>query len=196
MRRTRQSAGFTLVEVMIVVALIGVLASVAIPGFLSYQARTRRSEAYANLKAVAESETAFYAVKGFYHGTGLPFPDFTAPPYGVLGTHKMTWDAASEAAFSELGWAPEGEVYYSYETNTPDIDVACNCNVCFTATAYGDVDANGFPSAVMYVHPEPDGGGGFDDCPTTLFGFGAPTRLGTLDPVYDEVAVNRSNDEY
>ena len=130
MRRTAVHAGFTLVEVMIVVALIGVLASVAIPGFLSYQARTRRSEAYVNLKAVAESQTAFYAVKGYYHATGVPWPDFV--PYGGLGAHQMSWDAASETAYGELGWAPEGEVYYSYETNTPDVSGSGRtCSLCF-----------------------------------------------------------------
>ncbi len=195
MRRTRQSAGFTLVEVMIVVALIGVLASVALPGFLSYQARTRRSEAYANLSAVAQSQAAFYAVKGFYHGTGLSYPDPAL--YGGLGTKSMPWDVPSEAAFAELGWAPEGQVYYSYETNTPEVvGSGCSCSVCFTATAFGDVDGNGQLSAVMYSHPQPDGGGGFDDCPARLFPFGPPTRLATGTTVYDEVAVNRSNDEY
>ena len=195
MRRTKQSAGFTLIEVMIVVALIGVLASVAIPGFLTYQARTRRSEAYANLSAVALSQTAFHAVKGLYHGTGLSWPD--PVPYGGLGASRMLWDAASEAAFSELGWAPEGQVFYSYETNTPEVPGSgCTCSVCFSATAFGDVDENGQVSAVMYSHPEPDGGGGFDECPARLFPFWAPTRLGTANTVYDEVAVNRSNDEY
>jgi type II secretory pathway pseudopilin PulG len=180
---------------MIVVALLGVLASVAVPGFISYQARSRRSEAYANLKAVAESQLAFYAVKGYYHGTGVPYPDFV--PYGGLGSHRMGWDNASETAYGELGWAPEGEVYYSYETNTPDVDPAgCTCTLCFTATAFGDVDANGLVSAVMYVHPEPDGSGGFFDCTSNLGDFGAPTRLGSGTTVYDEVAVYRLIDEY
>ena len=148
MRGTRQRAGFTLVEVLIVVALVGVLASVAIPGFVTYQARTRRSEAFANLGALAQSETAFYTVKGFYYGTGLSWPD--PVPFGGLGATRMTWDAASEAAFSELGWAPEGQVYYTYETNTPEVaGSGCTCNVCFSATAFGDVDKNGQVSAVM-----------------------------------------------
>jgi prepilin-type N-terminal cleavage/methylation domain-containing protein len=195
MRRTRSHAGFTLVEVLIVVALVGVLASVAIPSFLSYQARTRRSEAYANLSAVARSQTALYAVKGLYHGTGLSWPD--PLPYGGLGAHRMTWDAASESAYAELGWAPEGQVYYSYETNTPEVPGSgCTCNVCFTATAFGDVDDNGQTSAIMYSHPEPAVGGGMNECPSRLFPFWAPTRLGSSSPVYDEVAVNRSNDEY
>ena len=195
MSRTRSSAGFTLIEMMMVVALIGVLASVAIPTYLGYQAKSRRSEAYGNLSAVAHAQTTFYATKGIYHGTGLSWPDPTS--YGGLGAHKMTWDPASESAFAELGWAPEGQVYYSYETNTPEVPGSgCSCEVCFSATAFGDVDKNGQVSALMYSHPEADGGGGFDECPARLFPFWAPTRLGSTDTVYDEVAVNRSNDEY
>jgi prepilin-type N-terminal cleavage/methylation domain-containing protein len=195
MRRAKYRAGFTLIEVLIVVALIGVLSSVAIPGFMSYQARARRAEAYSNLSGIARSQVSFHAVKGFYHGTGLSWPDPSGG--GELGTVKMAWDAASEAAYAELGWAPEGEVYYSYETNTPEVPGSgCSCNVCFTATAFGDVDDNDLISAVMYTHPEPDGAGGFDECPARLFPFWAPTRLGTTDSVYDEVAINRSNDEF
>ena len=195
MRRTKLRTGFTLVELMIVVALIGVLASVAIPSFRSYQARSRRTEAYANLSGVGRLQSTFYAVRGSFHGTGLSWPD--PVPYGGLGAKRMAWDAASEAAFLELGWAPEGEVFYSYETNTPEVvGSGCSCNICFSATAFGDVDDNGQVSAVMYSHPEPDGGGGFDECPSRLFPLWAPTRLGTGNSVYDEVAINRSNDEY
>ena len=104
MRIHRRNDGFTLVELMIVVALIGVLAAIAIPSFLSYQARSRRTEAFTNLSALARTQKTLQATKGAYHDSGLPFPD--SLPYGGLGAHKMDWDAASEAAFGELGWAP------------------------------------------------------------------------------------------
>ena len=194
MRRLAKSSGYTLVEVMIVVALIGVLASVAVPGFVSYQARSRRAEAYLNLQAVARSNVAYFAVKGYFVGTGLSWPD--PVPYGGLGANKMTWDAASTSAFSELGWEPEGKVLYSYETNTPSVaGSGCTCNECFTATAFGDVDANGVVSAVMFSHPQ-DIGGVITECPARTFPLWAPTRLGTTHSIYDEAAINRSNDEY
>jgi len=194
MRRLTTSSGFTLVEVLIVVALIGVLATVAVPGFLSYQSRSRRAEAYVNLQAIARSQLSFFAVKGYFHGTGLSYPD--PVPHGGLGAAKMSWDAASETAFNQLGWTPEGGVLYSYESNTPSVSGSgCTCNECFTATAFGDVDANGVVSALMYSHPQ-DIGGILLECPARTFPLWAPTRLGTSHSIYDEVAVNRSNDEY
>ena len=195
MRSIRYREGFTLVELMIVVALIGVLSAIAIPSFLTYQARSRRTEAYANLASVARSQKTYQATRGEFHDSINSFPD--PSPYGGLSASKMTWDSDSEDAFGALGWAPEGNVHYSYHTNTTE---NCSCTLCFTATAYGDVDGDNNPSAVMYVEPQRDGddaivgvcrsgmGGAFD--------FGTPTRLQSGVEVYNEVAIQRSLDEF
>ena len=193
MRRNRREGGFTLVELMIVVALIGVLSTVAIPSFMNYQARSRRSEAFANLSAIGRVQKTFLATKGEFFDSNLPWPDYTAPEYGGLGAHKMTWDAASEAGWAGLGWKPEGAVWYSYQSN-----MCCADGMCFTASAYGDVDDDGFPSAVMYVQPKQDSGGNIlTECPS---GMPAPLNFGTpIGPggkIYSQVAVQRSTDEY
>jgi len=187
-RRKRQQAGFTLTELMIVVGMIGALAAIAIPNFMSYQARSRRSEAYVNVNAIATAQKSFFAERNTYHDSGNAYPAAAG-----TSTVKQAWDADSQTQFSELGWQPEGAVIYAYETNTTD---NCGgCLNCFTATAYGDADADGLTSAVMYVQPNAQNGL-TAVCGAKLLGLGTPTRRTTGAPVFNEVEVNRQTDEY
>ncbi len=64
---TRIRTGFTLIEMMIVVAIIGLLAALAVPNFIKFQARARQTEARANLKAVWTAQKAFYGDKSMYY---------------------------------------------------------------------------------------------------------------------------------
>lgn len=64
----RFKKGFTLVELMIVVAIIGILAAIAIPNFIRFQARSKQAEAKTNLKAIFTGQKSFYAEKDRYAG--------------------------------------------------------------------------------------------------------------------------------
>jgi type IV pilus assembly protein PilA len=59
-------SGFTLIELMIVVAIIGLLAALAIPNFIKFQAKSRQSEAKTNLKALYTAQKAYYGDKQAY----------------------------------------------------------------------------------------------------------------------------------
>jgi type IV pilus assembly protein PilA len=193
--RLNSEAGFTLVELMIVVGIIGLLSAIAIPNFISYQARSRRSEAYVNLAAIARLQSTYHAERGEFFEAGS-WPDWVGKYGGDLSTRKMEWDADSEAAYADLGWRPEGQVFYAYDSNAGATGCK-DCENCFTVTALGDVDDDGNESAVMYVHPDmaPDGTV-IDQCPSGFFGFSAPIDRATGQPIYNTVAVQESLDQY
>lgn len=61
--------GFTLIELMIVVAIIGILAAIAIPNFIKFQARSKTGEAKANLKSLYTSQKSYYSEHDSYNTT-------------------------------------------------------------------------------------------------------------------------------
>ncbi len=86
----RKQEGFTLIELMIVVAIIGILAAIAIPNFVAYQAKSRQSEAKVNLGAIFTSATAFAAEQ-------------STPTYVIPGS-----------TLEPIGWSPSGNPRYTY----------------------------------------------------------------------------------
>jgi len=164
MYKTR-SRGFTLIELMIVVAIIGILASVAIPSFINYQLTAKRSEAFANLNALAKAQKAYFAEFNVFVGVG-------SEPFAGTGTlpNALKRDSSSiNGAFSAVGWIPEGDVFFDYDTAAPGPvgGAACAaCVGCFTATAYGDLDDDAAFSMIIFAQPDTTG----QVCTTLLFG--------------------------
>ena len=76
-------SGFTLIELMITVAIIAILAAIAIPSFLLLQAKSRQSEARILMNGVYEAEIAYYAEHSEFTGdfTLLNFQPASDPKY-------------------------------------------------------------------------------------------------------------------
>lgn len=73
--KEREGEGFTLIEVMIVIAIIGILAAIAIPAFTSYRVRAHNSSAESDLKRVQMTLEVFF-------NENRNYPDAVNPPVG------------------------------------------------------------------------------------------------------------------
>jgi type IV pilus assembly protein PilA len=121
----QKQEGFTLIELMIVVAIIGILAAIAIPNFLTYQMKSRQSEAKTNLQAIKTSMVAFEGERGCYIGIAA---EGVAVPAGGTKTTPFTWavglpptvpapawcTAAFAGVFNDIGFRATGNVNYRY----------------------------------------------------------------------------------
>ena len=135
----KQREGFTLIELMIVVAIIGILAAIAIPNFIRFQLRSRAGEGKINLAAIRTAEEAYLAEFGRY----VPFGSVPNAVGVGLGSVKNPWVACpipvvpASPGHCIIGWQPDGPTYYNYVAAT---DVTATS---FTVTAESDIDAEG-----------------------------------------------------
>ena len=132
LHKMKNQKGFTLIELMIVVAIIGILAAIAIPNFLTYQAKAKQSEAKVNLGAIGTNAEAWRAERDTYIAT-----------------------------VAQLGWLSQGTTRYGYSYNallvSPSTAPESLCTLAtrnaagasaaataaaFTAFATGEVDSD------------------------------------------------------
>jgi type IV pilus assembly protein PilA len=90
----KRQDGFTLVELMVVVAIIGLLSAVAIPNFQKYQARSKTSEAKLQLAAIYTAEASFYSDYSIYH-TCLRYMGYDPTPEAASRYFTVGFTAAT-----------------------------------------------------------------------------------------------------
>ena len=116
------TGAFTLIELMIVVAIIGILAAIAIPNFVKFQCRSKQSEVRGNLKALVAAEESYRAEHDSYLGVVADVANGGALP--------------NATGFTAIG----GKIRYTYSVTAACPDGSGNF-LCYTAFGNGFADA-------------------------------------------------------
>ena len=165
--------GFTLIELMIVVAIIGILAAIAIPNFLRFQLKAKSSEGKTNIAAIRTAEESYFAEYGNYVSAD-------PSPAAILYNQKAAFvnEMGPGAGFDQMGWSPEGEVYFNYSVASP---VAGDE---FTVGAVADIDNDGASQAWGYKKgTEPAKAHADGTCDETQL---TPETVGPCDPSFGQ----------
>jgi type IV pilus assembly protein PilA len=107
--KTRGSAGFTLIEMMIVVAILGILAAVAIVAYNKYVERSHNAEATGILADIRLKQEAYRAT--FHQYANLK--DASWVPDTSPGISPRNWPT-DKTQWNQLGVRPDNGVYFSY----------------------------------------------------------------------------------
>lgn len=145
MIKLSKSAGFSLVELMIVVAIMAILAAIAIPSFMRFSMRAKTAEATQNLAGIRTCEESYRAENDVYY--------LCAPTPAVGGDDSTPdeWLAGGIAHFTKIGFAPDGYVRYQYEVTLGTDGVSAGTADLqeiiggFGITATGDLDEDALP---------------------------------------------------
>jgi type IV pilus assembly protein PilA len=144
--------GFTLIELMIVVAIIGILAAVAIPAFMKYIRRSKTTEATMNIRKIFDSSVSYFEEEHAARtGVVLPkqFPETTGPtpattccgnPGDKCPPNATQW--GTNATWNALNFSVDDPHYYWYTYAA----TGTGTSSAFTARANGDLNCNGTQS--------------------------------------------------
>ena len=138
-----KKSGFTLIELMIVVAILGILAAIAIPAFVTYVRRSKSSEAVTQIDQMFKSVAAYYNPSEKQNASGI---DQAQMVHCTLASDRQAGAApgATKVARTPQS-ATSGFNYYLYEMDSINGD---SCNnppaqaLLYRLRAYGDLDGD------------------------------------------------------
>jgi type IV pilus assembly protein PilA len=159
----KAAKGFTLIELMIVVAIIGILAAIAIPNFIKYQLRSKFSEASSNIEALRKANEVLLQGERYLEfdtlgadyqpGQYWNFGGAILPTNCVPGTGKQNWDPADLKMAGYGDWTVEGATYFCYQVTQgcPGTNVGNQSGMCYSVGAQSNIDGTGLLGQVALV---------------------------------------------